>query len=98
MEAITEKIAGLLVDRFLQYPVTCAVVFTIGHALFGPLFRGNDPGIHSWRKWVLLNAAAFSLAAVTLAAAMPRRPRESYSAPRQVAPRSTTPPDTSASF
>lgn len=72
MEAITEKIAGLLVDRFLQYPVTCAVVFTIGHALFGQLFRGNDPGIRSWRKWVLLNAAAFSLAAVTLAVAMPR--------------------------
>ena len=69
MEAITEKIAGLLVDKCLQYPIVCAFVFTLGHALFG-LLRGYNLNI-GWHKWVTVNVAAFVLVAGTLTAAIP---------------------------
>ena len=69
MKAITEKIAGLLVDKCLQYPIMCAFAFTLGHALFG-LFHGCNLNL-SWYKWMTVNVVAFVLVAGTLTAAIP---------------------------
>ena len=69
MDNFYANVAGLLVDKCLQYPVTCSLVFSVGLYNFAPLFWDSDV-TKGW-KWMLKCVAGFVLVAVVLVSLIP---------------------------
>lgn len=69
MDDFLANVAGLLVDKCLQYPVTCSLVFSVGLYNFAPLFWDSDV-TKGW-KWMLKCVAGFVLFTVVLVSLIP---------------------------
>lgn len=69
LDELLVRVAGLLVDKCLQYPVICSLMFTLGLYVFAPLFWDTD-ATKGWR-WVLSCTAVCVLSALVTVGLIP---------------------------
>ena len=77
IDPFSGHMAGLVVDSFLQYPVTCSLLLCIGLFIFYPVFYNTD-ATKGWR-WVISCIVVFVLLSVV---AIFLKPTLSLTAPR----------------
>lgn len=68
MDEFLGSVAGLLVDKCLQYPITCSLMFSVGLYTFAPLYSSD--ATKGWR-WVLSCTAGFVLLALVTVGLIP---------------------------
>ena len=69
MDDFLAKLAGLLVDKCLQYPITCSLTFSVGLYNFAPLFWDSDI-TKGWR-WMLKCIVCFALLSLMIVGLIP---------------------------
>lgn len=69
MDEFLGRVAGLLIDNCLQYPISCSFLFSVGFYTFAPLFW--DSAVTTGWRWVLSCLAGFVIVSLAMTGLIP---------------------------